>query len=58
MTRPSDSIHNFEKIAWFIIRLMWSLELERKRKKLLEAHYNDAIPLDLMKSEQQKEYRS
>ena len=28
--------------------------LERKRKKLLEAHYNDAIPLDLMKSEQQK----
>ncbi len=29
-------------------------KLERKRKKLLEAHYNDAIPLDLMKSEQQK----
>ncbi len=27
-------------------------KLERKRKKLLEAHYNDAIPLDLMKSEQ------
>ena len=25
-----------------------------KRKKLLEAHYSDAIPLDLMKSEQQK----
>ncbi len=28
--------------------------LERQRKKLLEAHYNDAIPLDLLKSEQQK----
>ena len=27
-------------------------KLEHKRKKLLEAHYNDAIPLDLMKSEQ------
>lgn len=27
-------------------------KLERQRKKLLEAHYNDAIPLDLMKSEQ------
>ena len=29
-------------------------KLERQRKELLEAHYNDAIPLDLMKSEQQK----
>ncbi len=29
-------------------------KLEHQRKKLLEAHYNDAIPLDLMKSEQQK----
>ena len=29
-------------------------KLENKRKKLLEAHYNDAIPLDLLKSEQQK----
>lgn len=29
-------------------------KLERQRKKLLEAHYNDAIPLDLMKSEQKK----
>ena len=29
-------------------------KLERQRKKLLEAHYNDAIPIDLMKSEQQK----
>lgn len=29
-------------------------KLERKQKKLLEAHYNDAIPLDLLKSEQQK----
>ena len=28
--------------------------LDRKRKKLLEAHYNDAIPLDLLKSEQEK----
>ena len=28
--------------------------LENKRKKLLEAHYSDAIPLDLLKSEQQK----
>lgn len=27
-------------------------KLEHKRKKLLEAHYSDAIPLDLMKSEQ------
>ena len=27
-------------------------KLERKRKKLLEAHYNDAIPLDLLKTEQ------
>ena len=27
-------------------------KLEHKRKKLLEAHYNDAIPLDLLKSEQ------
>ena len=29
-------------------------KLEHKRKKLLEAHYNDAIPLDLMKSEQKE----
>ena len=29
-------------------------KLEHQRKKLLEAHYNDAIPLDLMRSEQQK----
>ena len=29
-------------------------KLENKRKKLLEAHYSDAIPLDLLKSEQQK----
>lgn len=29
-------------------------KLEHQRKKLLEVHYNDAIPLDLMKSEQQK----
>ena len=29
-------------------------KLENKRKKLLEAHYNDAIPLDLLKTEQQK----
>ena len=29
-------------------------KLENKRKKLLEAHYCDAIPLDLLKSEQQK----
>ena len=29
-------------------------KLERQRKKLLEAHYNDAIPLDLLKEEQQK----
>lgn len=28
--------------------------LEHKRQKLLEAHYSDAIPLDLMKSEQKK----
>ena len=28
--------------------------LENKRQKLLEAHYNNAIPLDLLKSEQQK----
>lgn len=28
--------------------------LEHQRKKLLEAHYNDAIPLDLLKSEQMK----
>lgn len=27
-------------------------KLERKRKKLLEAHYDDAIPLELFKSEQ------
>jgi len=27
--------------------------LERKRQKLLEAHYNDAIPLDLLRTEQQ-----
>lgn len=27
-------------------------KLERKRKKLLEAHYNDAIPMDLLRSEQ------
>lgn len=27
-------------------------KLEHKRKKLLEAHYSDAIPLDLLKSEQ------
>ena len=29
-------------------------KLERQRKKLLEAKYNDAIPLDLMKSEQKE----
>ena len=29
-------------------------KLERQRKKLLEAHYNDAIPMELLKSEQQK----
>ena len=29
-------------------------KLENKRKKLLEAHYSDAIPLDLLKSEQQQ----
>ena len=29
-------------------------KLERKSRKLLEAHYNDAISLDLLKSEQQK----
>lgn len=29
-------------------------KLERQSKKLLEAHYNDAIPISLMKSEQQK----
>ena len=29
-------------------------KLEHKRKKLLEAHYSDAIPLDLLRSEQQK----
>ena len=28
--------------------------LEHQRKKPLEAHYNDTIPLDLLKSEQQK----
>ena len=44
-------------LPW-IERQMLGLELERllenKRKKLLEAHYSDAIPLDLMKSEQQR----
>lgn len=29
-------------------------KLQRKQEKLLEAHYNDAIPLSLLKSEQQK----
>ena len=29
-------------------------KLERQRKKLLEAHYNDAIPMDLLKEEQRK----
>lgn len=29
-------------------------KLEHQRKKLLEAHYSDAIPLDLLRSEQQK----
>ena len=29
-------------------------KLERQRKKLLEAHYNDAIPLDFLKEEQQR----
>ena len=29
-------------------------KLEHKRKKLLQAHYEDAIPLDLFKSEQEK----
>ena len=29
-------------------------ELEHKRSKLMEAHYLDAIPVDFMKSEQQK----
>ncbi len=28
--------------------------IERQRKKLLDAHYNDAIPLDLLKSEQKR----
>lgn len=30
------------------------IKLEHQRKKLLEAHYSDAIPLDLMKSEQKE----
>ena len=29
-------------------------KLENRRKKLLEAHYNDAIPIDLLKEEQKK----
>ena len=29
-------------------------KLENKRQKLLEAHYGNAIPLDLLKTEQQK----
>jgi site-specific DNA recombinase len=29
-------------------------KLDRERKKLLDAHYADAIPLDLLKSEQQR----
>ena len=29
-------------------------KLENKRQKLLEAHYSNAIPLDLLKAEQQK----
>ena len=29
-------------------------QLERERHKLLEAHYSDAIPLDLFRSEQQR----
>ncbi len=30
------------------------LQLERKQQKLLEAHYNDAIPVDLLSREQKK----
>ncbi len=28
--------------------------IERQRKKLLEAHYNDAIPLDILRTEQER----
>ncbi|WP_282857236.1 recombinase family protein [Pseudoclavibacter helvolus] len=28
------------------------LEIERKQRKLLEAHYNDAIPIDMLRTEQ------
>ncbi|MFA5608180.1 MAG: hypothetical protein WDA07_13510, partial [Leucobacter sp.] len=30
------------------------LRIERKQKKLLEAHYNDAIPVDLLRTEQKQ----
>ena len=32
----------------------WLRKLEGERKKLLDAHYADAIPLDLLKSEQNR----
>lgn len=34
--------------------LTTKLEIERKQRKLLEAHYNDAIPLEMLRTEQQK----
>lgn len=30
------------------------LQIERKQQKLLEAHYNDAIPVDLLRTEQKR----
>lgn len=30
------------------------LDIERKQRKLLEAHYNDAIPMDMLRTEQQR----
>mgnify|MGYP007025190080 CR=1 FL=1 len=65
MTRPSFSTHslgiskNIENERGKYVAELDGLrrerdKLEHRQEKLLEAHYNDAIPLNLMKSEQQK----
>lgn len=44
-----------EKYETELDGLRWEKDrLECQRKKLLEAHYNDATPIDLLKSKQQK----
>ena len=54
-TRPNNMVASKDSPLTRISRMFSIQKVScRKRKKLLEAHYSDAIPLDLLKSEQQK----